>query len=95
MSSFGMTGTGAAIGNGLGKMATSFNESNLRAPTGGAVGSMPRQNGAGQEDEFDTLLNKYLPQLFGKKGVTPQGNRISYDNPPPAPKKQFGIGYDL
>lgn len=95
MSSFGMTGAGASIGNGLAKAATSFNESNLRAPTGGAIGSMPQNAGGGQDDDFNALLDKYLPQIFGQKGTTPQGTRIAYDSPPPAPKKQIGIGYDL
>lgn len=111
MSSFGIGGMGGAAGvaggaaggggwmNGLANAATSFNESNLRAPTGGAVGSIRPQSQSGAatgEDAIGEYIRKALDERFGQSGtVKPQGTRVSYDSPPPAPKKQFGIGYDL
>lgn len=114
MSSFGIGGMGGAAGgaagaaggaggggwmNGLANMATAFNESNLRAPTGGAVGSVRPQSQSGAatgEDAIGEYIRKALDERFGPSGtVKPQGTRVSYDSPPPAPKKQFGIGYDL
>lgn len=108
MSSFGIGGMGGAVGaaggaaggggwmNGLANMATSFNESNLRAPTGGASGAVKPQSMGGQTDEYDALgeyVRKALDARFGPSGtVKPQGTRL---NDVTAPKKQFGIGYDL
>ena len=111
MSSFGIGGMGGAAGvaggaaggggwmNGLANAATSFNESNLRAPTGGAVGSIRPQSQSGAatgEDAIGEYIRKALDERFGPSGtVKPQGTRVSYDSPPPTPKKQIGIGYDL
>ena len=94
-----MTGMGASIGNGLGRAATSFNQSNLQAPTGGAVGPVRPQSQPGAvtgEDAIGEYIRKALDARFGPSGtVKPQGTRVSYDSPPPALKKQIGIGYDL
>lgn len=100
MSSFGMGGMGGAAGgaaggatgggwmNGLANMATSFNESNLRAPTGGAIGTVRPQSQGGKADDYDAIgeyVRKALDERFGPNGkLKPQGTRVDYpsDLPP-------------
>lgn len=76
-----------AVGNGLAKGAIAFNESNLRAPTGGGGGGrvIPQSMQSGGNQDLDGLfsqLDKYFANRAG--GIDPnkvktQGTQVNYE----------------
>lgn len=90
MNSFGGGGSMGSMGSiagGLGRAAMSFNESNMRSPTGGGGGGVikPQSMSSGDGQDLDSLfkqLDKYFANRAG--GIDPnkvkaQGTQVNYE----------------